>query len=239
MQQSENQPAAIEIALWQYSKNEHDWNRWEQSLSQAERDRAATYRFEGDRASFIAGRYLLRRLLSLSIGTVPGKVVLSPDKYGRLRLEGRDTPQISLANTDGLVTVAVASGCDHVGIDCERIGVEIEEAAVASYCSADERRWLAELPARERAQAAVALWTLKESHLKALGVGLREDPRNLAFSWKDGIPVMVDGGDRDRQWHHRLVDSGSQHVVALAACCQSGLPGISTRIFQDDSMPSE
>ncbi len=92
---------------------------------------------------------------------------------------------------------------------------------------------------RPNARAAIALWTLKESHLKALGVGLREDPRNVAFSWRDGIPVMVEGGDRDRRWHHRLVESGSQHVVALAACSQSGLPGISTRLFQDDNMPSE
>ncbi|NYJ13211.1 4'-phosphopantetheinyl transferase [Rhizobium leguminosarum] len=237
MQQSENHPAGIEIALWQYSSNERDWNRWVLSLSKAERDRAATYRFEADRASFMAGRYLLRRLLSLSIGTAPAKLVLSPDKDGKLRLEGRDTPQFSLANADGLVTVAVAWGCDHVGIDCERIDVEIEEAAVASYCSRDEQRWLAELPAGDRAQAAVALWTLKESHLKALGVGLREDPRNMAFAWKDGVPVMV--GDGDRLWHHRLIESGSQHVVALAACCQSGLPAISTRLFQDDSMPSE
>ena len=238
MQQSDNHPAGIEIALWQYSRNDRDWNRRMRSLSQDERDRAATFRFERDRASFMAGRYLLRRLLSLSIGTAPGKLVLSPDKNGRLSLEGRDTPQFSLANADGLVTVAVASGCDHVGIDCERIDVEIEELAVASYCSRDEQRWLAELPARDRAQAAVALWTLKESHLKALGVGLREDPRNIAFAWKDGVPVMV-GGDRDRRWHHRLIESGSHHVVALAACCQSGLPHISTRIFQDDSMPSE
>lgn len=126
-----------------------------------------------------------------------------------------------------------------MGIDCERADAEIEEAAVDSYCSADERRWLAELPARERARGAIALWTLKESHLKALGVGLREDPRNIAFSWRDGTPVMVDGGDRDRRWHHRLVESGSQHVVALAACSQSGLPGISIRLFQDDSIPSE
>ncbi|MGR9214338.1 4'-phosphopantetheinyl transferase family protein (plasmid) [Rhizobium leguminosarum] len=238
MQQSENQPADIEIALWQYSKNESDWNRWMQSLSSDERDRAATYRFERDRASFIAGRYLLRQLLSLQTGISPSKVPLSPDRHGKLRLEGRDSPQFSLANADGLVAVAVASGCDYVGIDCERADAEIEEAAVDSYCSADERRWLAELPARERARGAIALWTLKESHLKALGVGLREDPRNVAFSWKDGIPVIT-GGDRDRRWHHRLVESGSQHVVAMAACSQSGLPGISIRLFQDDSIPSE
>ena len=239
MQQPEDQPAGIEIALWPYSKNEGHWNRWMQSLSPDERERAATYRFERDRTSFIAGRHLLRRLLSVHTGTSPGKLVLSPDKHGKLRLEGDDRLQFSLANADGLVAVAIASGCDHLGIDCERADTEIEEAAVDSYCSADERRWLAELPASEHARAAIALWTLKESHLKALGVGLREDPRNVAFSWKDGIPVMVDGGDRDRRWHHRLVESGSQHVVALAACSQSGFPGISTRLFQDDSMPSE
>ncbi|MGO7368492.1 4'-phosphopantetheinyl transferase superfamily protein [Rhizobium ruizarguesonis] len=239
MQQSENQPAGIEIALWQYSKNEGDWNRWMQSLSPDERERAATYRFGRDRSSFIAGRYLLRRLLSEQTGISPSKVPLSPDRHGKLRLEGRDRPQFSLANADGLVTVAVASGCDRVGIDCERADTEIEEAAVDSYCSADERRWLMELPARERARAAIALWTLKESHLKALGVGLHEDPRNVAFSWKDGIPVMVHGGDHDRRWHHRLVESGSQHVVALAASSQSEFPGMSIRLFQDDSRPSE
>jgi len=236
MQRSENRPAGIEISLWQYSGSERDWSRWLQSLSQDERDRAATYRFERDRASFIAGRYLLRRLLSDYVATAPSKVALSPDQYGKLRLAGRDTPQFSLANADGLVTVAVASGCDHLGIDCEPVDIEIEEAAVASYCSVDERLRLAELPDHERARAAVALWTLKESHLKALGVGLREDPRNIAFSWKDGIPVMVGG---DRRWHHRLIDSGSQHMVALAACSEVGLPGISTHLFQDDSRPSE
>ncbi|PDT02545.1 phosphopantetheinyl transferase [Rhizobium chutanense] len=237
MQLSENQPAGIEISLWQYSRSERDWNRWMRSLSPDERDRAATYRFERDRASFIAGRYLLRRLLSGYVATVPSKVVLATDEHGKLSFEGSDRLQFSLSNADGLVAVAVASGCERIGIDCERADTEIEEVTLDAYCSLEEQRWLDELPAHERARAAVELWTLKESHLKALGVGLREDPRNFVFSRRVGIPVMI--GDRDRRWHHRLIESGSQHVVALAACCQSGLPGISTRLFQDDSMPSE
>ncbi|WHO75770.1 4'-phosphopantetheinyl transferase superfamily protein [Rhizobium sp. BT03] len=237
MQLSESQPAGIEISLWQYSRNERDRDRWMQSLSPDERDRAATYRFERDRASFIAGRYLLRRLLSAHAGTLPGEIVLVADEHGKLSLEGRDRPQFSLSNADGLVAVAVAAGCERIGIDCERADTKIEEVTLDTYCSLDERRWLDELPAHQRARAAVELWTLKESHLKALGVGLREDPRTVAFAWKDGIPVML--GDDRYQWHHRLVESGSQHVVALAACSQSGLPGMSIQIFQDDSMPSE
>ncbi|OWV81783.1 phosphopantetheinyl transferase [Rhizobium sp. R634] len=239
MQQSDNQPAAIDVVLWQYPKNGSDGERWMRSLSPNERERAATYRFERDRTSFIAGRYLLRQLLSAHTETQPDKVVLLADAYGKLTVEGRDRLQFSLSNADGLVAVAVTSEYERVGIDCERADAEIEAAALESYCSSDERRWLDQMPAGERPRAAVALWTLKESHLKALGVGLRGDARSVAFSWQDGIPVLVQSGEPDRQWHHRLLESGSQHVVALAVRSQSGAPGIHLRMFQDESRPSE
>ncbi|PDT16669.1 phosphopantetheinyl transferase [Rhizobium sp. J15] len=239
MQQSDNQPAAIDVVLWQYPKNGSDGERWMRSLSSNERERAATYRFERDRTLFIAGRYLLRQLLSAHTETQPDKVVLLADAYGKLTVEGRDRLQFSLSNADGLVAVAVTSDCERVGIDCERADAEIEAAALESYCSLDERRWLDQMPAGERPRAAVAVWTLKESHLKALGVGLRGDARSVAFSWQDGIPVLVHSGEPDRQWHHRLLESGSQHVVALAVRCQSGDPGIHLRMFQDESRPSE
>ncbi|AGS26087.1 4'-phosphopantetheinyl transferase family protein [Rhizobium etli] len=237
MQQSDNQSDAINVVLWQYAKNGSDEERWMRSLSSNERERAATYRFERDRTSFIAGRYLLRQVLSAHTETQPDEVVLLADAYGMLTVEGRDTLQFSLSNADGLVAVAVTSECERVGIDCERPDAEIEAAALESYCSPDERRWLDQVPAGERPRAAVALWTLKESHLKALGVGLRQDPRSVAFSWQDGIPIQ--SGEPNRQWHHRLIESGSRHVVALAVRSQSGAPGIRVLTFQDDSMPSE
>lgn len=239
MQQSDDQPAAIDVALWQYPQNEGDEKRWMRSLSSNERERATTYRFERDRTSFIAGRYLLRQRLGVHTQTPPDKLVLVADAYGKLKVAGHDGLQFSLSNADGLVAVAIASGCERIGIDCERADAEIEAAALGSYCSPDERRWLDHMPAGEGPRAAVALWTLKESHLKALGVGLREDPRSVAFSWQDGIPVMVQSGEPDRQWHHCLIESGSQHVVALAVRSQSGSPGIHVLTFQDDSMPSE
>ncbi|ANK95411.1 MULTISPECIES: 4'-phosphopantetheinyl transferase family protein [Rhizobium] len=238
MQQSDN-PAAIDVVLWQYPQNGSDGERWIVSLSSNERERAATYRFERDRTSFIAGRYLLRQVLSAHTETRPDKVVLLADAHGKLTVEGRDTLQFSLSNADGLVAVAVASECERVGIDCERADAEIEAAALESYCSPDERRWLDQLPAGEGPRAAIALWTLKESHLKALGVGLREDPRSVAFSWQDGIPVMVQSGEPDRQWHHRLIKSDSQHLIALAVRSPFGAAGIHVLTFQDESRPSE
>ncbi|ANM08198.1 4'-phosphopantetheinyl transferase protein (plasmid) [Rhizobium phaseoli] len=239
MQQSDNEPAAINVVLWQYAKNGSDSERWIRSLSPNERERAATYRFERDRTSFIAGRYLLRQVLGVHTETQPNKVLLLAGGYGKLTVEGRDRLQFSLSNADGLVAVAVTSECERVGIDCERADAEIEAAALESYCSLDERRWLDQLPAGERPRAAVALWTLKESQLKALGLGLRQDPRSVAFSWQDGIPVLVQSAEPGRQWHHRLLESGSRHVVALAVRCQSGAPGIRLRMFQDESRPSE
>lgn len=239
MQKLENRLAAIDIALWQYPKNEGDRNRWMQSLSANELERAATYRFDRDRTSFIAGRYLLRCMLSAHAGIRPGEIVLLADARGRLTVDCCDAPQFSLANADGLVAVAVASGCECVGIDCERADAEIEEAALEAYCGADERRWLDHLPMRERPRAAVALWVLKESHLKALGVGLGDDPRNVTFSWEDGTPVAAKGGTVDRRWHHRLIEGSSQHIIALAAHSPSGFPGIRMAMFQDGIIPSE
>lgn len=209
------------------------------SLSPNELERAATYRFDRNRISFVAGRYLLRKMLGAHTGTRPGEVVLVADAQGKLSIEGRNAPIFSLSNAEGLVAAAIASGCEHIGIDCERIDTEIEAAALESYCSPGERAWLGELPASARARAAVELWTLKESHLKALGVGLREDPRNVAFAWENGLPVAAHNGERDGRWFHRLIESGSQHVVALAVCSRSALPGIDVRLFQDDSMASE
>ncbi|ANK89021.1 MULTISPECIES: 4'-phosphopantetheinyl transferase family protein [unclassified Rhizobium] len=239
MQQSDDQPAAIDVALWQYPQNEGDEKRWMRSLSSNELERATAYRFERDRTSFIAGRYLLRQRLGVHTQTPPDKLVLVADAYGKLEVADQNRLQFSLSNADGLVAVAIASGCERIGIDCERADAEIEAAALESYCSPDERRWLDQSPAGEGPRAAIALWTLKESHLKALGVGLREDPRSVAFSWQDGIPVMVQSGEPNRQWHHRLIRSGGQHVVALAVRSQSEPPGIHVRMFQDESMPSE
>ncbi|QSY96530.1 4'-phosphopantetheinyl transferase superfamily protein (plasmid) [Rhizobium bangladeshense] len=239
MQQSENQLAAINVVLWRYAENDGDQSNWMRTLSPNERERAATYRFDRDRTSFIAGRYLLRRMLSAHAGIQPGEVVLLADEHGRLAFDRLDAPQFSLANAYGLVAVAVASECECVGIDCERADAEIEEAALVTYCSADERRWLDHLPIRERPRAAVALWALKESHLKALGVGLSEDPRNITFSWEDGTPVAAKGGTADQAWHHHLIEGGSQHVIALAVRSQCALPGIRVAMFQDDIIPSE
>ncbi|MBB2674371.1 UNVERIFIED_ORG: 4'-phosphopantetheinyl transferase [Rhizobium esperanzae] len=239
MQQTDNQAAAIDVALWQYPENEGDEKRWMRSLSSNELERATTYRFVRDRTSFIAGRYLLRQRLGVHTQTPPDKLVLVADAYGKLKVAGHDGLQFSLSNADGLVAVAIASGCERIGIDCERADAEIEAAALESYCRLDERRWLDRVPAGERPRAAVALWTLKESHLKALGVGLRQDPRSVGFSWQDSIPILVQSGEPDRQWHHRLIESGSQHVVALAVRSRSRASDIRVRMFQDESMPSE
>ncbi|EJJ28113.1 hypothetical protein PMI11_03519 [Rhizobium sp. CF142] len=182
MQQSKNQPTDIEVALWQYSQDEHDWGRWMRSLSQDELERAAAYRFDRDRVAFIAGRFLLRRLLSAHTGTLPREIMLVADAQGKPSLEGRGVPQFSLANADGLVTVAVASSCDRVGIDCERAGAEIEEAALDAYCSLNERRWLDEMPARERARAAIQLWGAQGEPSEGAWRGLvRRSPERHLF----------------------------------------------------------
>jgi len=232
----------IEVALWSYSDDLHACERWMRSLSADELQRAAAYRFERDRNMFIAGRYLLKRLLSAQVGMKPEDLRLLPGAFGKLHVRPPVDLQFSLANADGLVAAAMAvgAGCASVGIDCERTDNEIEDAALHSYCTVDERRWLDQMPPDDRWRAAMTLWTLKESHLKALGTGLSEDPRNVVVTWNGNAwPIVVHDGSEDPDWHHYIIDSDSQHVVALAVRSLSGPPDIAVRRFQDDSALSK
>jgi 4'-phosphopantetheinyl transferase len=86
------------------------------------------------------------------------------------------------AHATGLVALAVARAPD-VGIDVENIVASRAPLSVASrYFDADEARELESLPAAEKRRRFYALWTLKESWLKATGRGLAAGLGNISFS---------------------------------------------------------
>jgi hypothetical protein len=67
-----------------------------------------------------------------------------------------------------------------VGIDVEDLAqARVDEALAAQVLpAADVERWLA-LPPERRAAALLRAWTRGEAVVKALGVGLEVDPRDL------------------------------------------------------------
>ncbi|MEZ2126403.1 MULTISPECIES: 4'-phosphopantetheinyl transferase superfamily protein [unclassified Sinorhizobium] len=230
---------SVDIVRWTYPNDRLHSDHWLEPLSVDEKERAFSYRFERDRTCFIAGRYLLRRTLAVYLSEPAEGLRFVSNAYGKACIEGDEGVEFSLTNADGLVAVAVGRGCGHVGIDCEPADLILEDAALETFCTFDELSWIAQLSSDERRRAGLTLWTLKESYLKAIGLGLNEDPQNIAISWDGDIPRIAHKGERDPRWHHRLFNGSGRHIIALSVYAELGTPTFRLSDFQDGAAISE
>ena len=141
-------------------------------LDEAERDRAGRFRFELDRARFVARRAFLRRVLAGYLGLRAGDIHYRLTEHRRPELDPRCGVTFSTSHADGLAVVAVARR-PRLGLDVERIRIVPNVAQLADgVLSAAERASVQPLEEPRRSEAFLRLWTRKEAYAKALGTGL-------------------------------------------------------------------
>ncbi len=166
----------------------------EQTLSADERDRAMRFHFERDRNRFIAGRGILRAILSAYLKIDPAQLQFVYSSRGKPILTGLPescTLHFNLAHSNDLILIALTRICA-VGIDVEWIHSigDIENIA-SHFCS---RREAVELMAQQREQRTLAflnLWTRKEAYLKATGGGLSDMIGQIEVSFLPGEPARL------------------------------------------------
>jgi 4'-phosphopantetheinyl transferase len=124
----------------------------------------------------------------------------------------------NLAHTKGLVAFAL-SRLPEIGIDVENVHARTAPLHLAPrYFTEREAAALTALPERERPARFHALWTLKESWLKATGEGLAAGLGNASFDLDDAhrlrsVEFAKDDASRWRFWQHRPSD---EHTLAVA-----------------------
>lgn len=142
-------------------------------LSLEERQRAGQLQLVGDRRRFLAGRLLLRTLLSHYSGIPPQAISL--DRTANGKPYWRDPPlplQFNLSHSHQWILVGLALH-RRIGVDLERIRpVPRWQRIARRYFSAAEQAYLLACPPPERDAAFLQIWTQKEALLKAMGVGL-------------------------------------------------------------------
>lgn len=141
------------------------------SLSAAERDRAARFRFDADRRCFIAARSTLRELLAARCGRPPESLRFETGKQGKPLLAGGGC-HFSASRSGELAAYAFCRG-RAVGIDLEAIR-PFPAADVVAARTLPLREWLAyaALAKRDRPRGFFRAWTRTEALAKALGGGL-------------------------------------------------------------------
>ncbi len=206
-------------------------SRWESWLTDGEARRRAAYVRAENRHEYLVTRALVRATLSRYRPLPPAAWQFGKNQYGRPHVDPPCGLRFNLSNTVQLVACAVSEGGEvgEVGVDVEPLdrGDDILEVAETVFAPRElrELRALGDLAARRG--RALDLWTLKESYIKARGMGLSLPLERFAFVLddRDDVRIEIDPSleDRGERWQFRLLDVAG-HRLALAVERGRGAP---------------
>jgi 4'-phosphopantetheinyl transferase len=163
-------------------------------LPDDELQRAQRFVFEADRVRFIKARALVRTMLSEYVPLAPRAWRFRIEAYGRpevAELPARAPAlRFNLSHTKGLVACAVTVGRD-VGLDVEQINRVLTHDIPERFFSPQEVTDLRALPEDEQQIVFFDYWTLKESYIKARGLGLALPLGQFTFIRRPGMSPAI------------------------------------------------
>jgi 4'-phosphopantetheinyl transferase len=222
-----------EIHLWQafHESDPHPSLREEYGalLSAGEREREARFHFEADRHRFRVTRALVRRVLGEYLDIDPRTCEFVANEHGRPALVGCGADQapiqFNLSHTRDLIVLAVTRGRE-IGVDVERLRGARRTVDLAERFFADfESERVGNAAAHERDDLFYRFWTLKESYIKARGLGLAIPLQKFGFRLEpDGAQLWTheDLGDDAARWMFMQRRPTEAHRLAL---CVERRPG--------------
>ena len=217
------------------------WRRYDALLSPDERARQARFRFARDQRRYLVTRALVRTVLSRYAAVQPQDWAFSAGAHGRPAIS---TPwpapalEFNISHSADLVLLGVTSG-RALGIDTESIAArEADIDGLDRYFSPQESAALLALPPHERRRRFFELWTLKESYIKARGLGLAIalDAFRFELTGERDLTLHMrpDLGDSPRCWRLWQLTLRSDY---LAAICAARGGDVSPRIVVRETVP--
>lgn len=209
--------------------------RYQMLLDVAETNRLQRLKPPQLRRQFLLARALVRSTLSRYRSEVsPRDWSFVANTHGKPRLVSPQGTGLSfnLSHTSGLLACAVTAG-NTVGVDVEYTGRRNRVTEVAArFFSTRECRSLSRLSPEQQHDRFFTYWTLKESYIKARGLGLAIPLGRFSFELDahpgqirfELDPVLDDCAEH---WQFWLWQPGPTH--RLAACLQS-VPAIRPEI---------
>jgi 4'-phosphopantetheinyl transferase len=200
---------------------------FEAFLDAEERDRQARFRRPEDRDVYGLAHGLLRWTLSRHADVEPAAWRFAAGRFQKpliaAPIAGSPPLAFSLTHADGIAAVAVARGIE-VGVDAEPVDRVVDPWALADgVLSPPERSDLGKLDPEAARRAFMRLWTLKEAHVKGLGLGLSHPVASSAFRIDPsdgGIEASL--GPAGGQWRFRQWVVAGRFVIAVAGEVRGG-----------------
>lgn len=144
----------------------------EQLLAEDERARAARFRFEHLRRSFMLTRGVLRCLLGRYLQCRPDSIGFNYGSKGKPSVDSAAGLMFNTTHSGGLAAFAFTLGCE-IGLDLEHVRPIKDAQSIANhfFCP-EEAAEIMSLSPSERDAGFFRCWTRKEAYIKAIGDGL-------------------------------------------------------------------
>lgn len=210
-----------EVHVWCAKPSELDRNdvyaAARRVITDDETQRLERFFFARDRSTYLATRFLVRTVLSGYEPVSPAAWRFEIGDYGRPEIAHDQPPlRFNLSHTTGLVVCAVARDVD-LGVDVEHIGRAVPLMLADQFFAPAEVVALRALPQSEQRRRFFDYWTLKESYIKARGLGLGLPLDRFAFTLEAEPVIEIDAalGDDGALWQFAQGWPTSEHVLSI------------------------
>lgn len=161
------------------------------AVSAQRREKIGRLRFAEDRRRSLGAGLLLQK--ALSDAKLPRDVLIAEGAHGKPYLP--DVPAFHFSLSHSGSTVACAVGSRELGCDVQCVG-KYDPRLAERFFSPHENAFLKAQPTPEQEAAAFfRLWTLKESYLKATGLGLTLPLSSFSVAAESGTAAHLTDAD--------------------------------------------
>ncbi|MCP1187364.1 4'-phosphopantetheinyl transferase superfamily protein [Paenibacillus sp. 1781tsa1] len=191
------------------------WDHFLSQVSAERRAQASRFVRQADAYRSVLGEILTRVTLSKLTGLRSHELSFTRNSYGKPSLSHHSDVPFNVSHSGDWIAL-ISGGADELGVDVEKIA-PIDMQIAERFFSPTESQFLAAVPVDRRLETFYRLWTLKESYIKAVGMGLSIPLDSFAILPDEGGVWHCEQAAEYRFHSHRL-DEG--HM--LAACSAGG-----------------
>lgn len=193
-------------------------------LRPTELDRYHRFRHDADRHMFLIGRVMARAIVADALQVGATEWPWREGLRGRPEVDAANCPiSFNVAHSGGVVVCAL-SWQGPVGVDVEDRGRASLDRGLVARCCDDEESADVDAHGDAWGDRFLQYWTLKESYLKAVGLGISAHLPDVRFRLSGGVrPAFQESlAGADAGWTFELRTLAPYHFVAVAAASADG-----------------
>ena len=204
-------------------------------LTDDERAQEGRFHFDRDRRRYLVTRALVRTVLSRYVQVDAAAWRFAANAYGRPEIAAPESHaarlSFNLSHTHSVILLGVARD-RAIGVDVENIHERTAPIEIADrFFAPDEVAALAAVSPDRQQERFFDCWTLKESYIKARGIGLSLPLNKFSMRFGDdrAVALHLDGelGDDAARWQLWQFRPAAEY---LAAVCAERIAGESARL---------